>query len=118
MRQLKRFNVGEDCPVFDGLYSFCQTYAGMLLAAGAMRQELLLESKLMTKFQSMSIMNILVQIMPFMLPQVTWKTKILDLYSIVSDLSYLRISQSCNMLPVLNFRKHHKYLKTNRVQRE
>lgn len=28
MRQLKRFNVGEDCPVFDGLYSFCQTYAG------------------------------------------------------------------------------------------
>jgi histone deacetylase 1/2 len=25
---LKRFNVGEDCPVFDGLYSFCQTYAG------------------------------------------------------------------------------------------
>lgn len=28
VRQLKRFNVGEDCPVFDGLYSFCQTYAG------------------------------------------------------------------------------------------
>ncbi|KAL5994407.1 Homeobox protein HD-1 [Asimina triloba] len=28
MKQLKRFNVGEDCPVFDGLYSFCQTYAG------------------------------------------------------------------------------------------
>ncbi|KAL5981432.1 Homeobox protein HD-1 [Asimina triloba] len=28
MRALKRFNVGEDCPVFDGLYSFCQTYAG------------------------------------------------------------------------------------------
>ncbi|XP_015963094.1 histone deacetylase 19 [Arachis duranensis] len=28
LRQLKRFNVGEDCPVFDGLYSFCQTYAG------------------------------------------------------------------------------------------
>ncbi|KAL8132013.1 hypothetical protein AgCh_007773 [Apium graveolens] len=27
-RQLKRFNVGEDCPVFDGLYSYCQTYAG------------------------------------------------------------------------------------------
>jgi histone deacetylase 1/2 len=22
----KRFNIGEDCPVFDGLYSFCQTY--------------------------------------------------------------------------------------------
>ncbi|KAH7442599.1 hypothetical protein KP509_03G095800 [Ceratopteris richardii] len=28
VKQLKRFNVGEDCPVFDGLYSFCQTYAG------------------------------------------------------------------------------------------
>ncbi|KAK1431561.1 hypothetical protein QVD17_08021 [Tagetes erecta] len=28
LRELKRFNVGEDCPVFDGLYSFCQTYAG------------------------------------------------------------------------------------------
>jgi len=28
LRQLKRFNVGEDCPVFDGLYNFCQTYAG------------------------------------------------------------------------------------------
>ncbi|BBN00439.1 histone deacetylase 1/2 [Marchantia polymorpha subsp. ruderalis] len=27
-RALKRFNVGEDCPVFDGLYAFCQTYAG------------------------------------------------------------------------------------------
>eukprot|EP00850_Spirogloea_muscicola_P000515 SM000002S05595 [mRNA] locus=s2:1103890:1114523:+ [translate_table: standard] len=27
-RQLKRFNVGEDCPVFDGLYQFCQTYTG------------------------------------------------------------------------------------------
>ncbi|XP_044507442.1 histone deacetylase 19-like isoform X3 [Mangifera indica] len=28
LRQLKRFNVGEDCPVFDGLYSFCQISAG------------------------------------------------------------------------------------------
>ncbi|KAF6166021.1 hypothetical protein GIB67_012918 [Kingdonia uniflora] len=28
LRQLKRFNVGEDCPVFDGLYNFCQTYVG------------------------------------------------------------------------------------------
>ncbi|KAF9602006.1 hypothetical protein IFM89_024744 [Coptis chinensis] len=28
LRQLKRFNVGEDCPVFDGLYNYCQTYAG------------------------------------------------------------------------------------------
>lgn len=26
MRQLQRFNVGEDCPVFDGMYEFCQLY--------------------------------------------------------------------------------------------
>ncbi|KAH6772388.1 histone deacetylase 1 [Perilla frutescens var. frutescens] len=25
LRQLKRFNVWEDCPIFNGLYSFCQT---------------------------------------------------------------------------------------------
>ena len=24
--QLQRFNVGEDCPVFDGLFEFCQIY--------------------------------------------------------------------------------------------
>jgi histone deacetylase 1/2 len=27
-RQLHRFNVGEDCPVFDGLFEFCQISAG------------------------------------------------------------------------------------------
>lgn len=26
IRQLQRFNVGEDCPVFDGLFDFCQIY--------------------------------------------------------------------------------------------
>ena len=26
VRQLQRFNVGEDCPVFDGLFEFCQIY--------------------------------------------------------------------------------------------
>lgn len=26
VRQLQRFNVGEDCPVFDGLFEFCQLY--------------------------------------------------------------------------------------------
>ena len=36
MRLLKRFNVGEDCPVFDGLYQFCQIYAGASLG-GAVR---------------------------------------------------------------------------------
>ena len=28
VKQLQRFNVGEDCPVFDGLYDFCQLSAG------------------------------------------------------------------------------------------
>jgi len=28
IRQLKRFNVAEDCPVFDGLFNFCQVYTG------------------------------------------------------------------------------------------
>ncbi|KEP60775.1 UNVERIFIED_CONTAM: histone deacetylase HDAC2 [Hammondia hammondi] len=26
--QMARFNVGEDCPVFDGLWDYCQTYSG------------------------------------------------------------------------------------------
>jgi histone deacetylase 1/2 len=26
IKQLQRFNVGEDCPVFDGLFEFCQIY--------------------------------------------------------------------------------------------
>jgi len=30
-KQMQRFNVGEDCPVFDGLYEFCQLSAGMLV---------------------------------------------------------------------------------------
>ena len=32
-RQLKRFNVGEDCPVFDGLFNFCQASAGGSIGA-------------------------------------------------------------------------------------
>ncbi|KAL7161735.1 hypothetical protein ACSBR2_042247 [Camellia fascicularis] len=32
-RHLKRFNVGEDCPVFDGLFSFCQSSAGGSIGA-------------------------------------------------------------------------------------
>jgi len=27
-KQMQRFNVGEDCPVFDGLYAFCQASSG------------------------------------------------------------------------------------------
>lgn len=26
VRQLQRFNIGDDCPVFDGLYEYCQIY--------------------------------------------------------------------------------------------
>lgn len=33
MRQLKRFNVGEDCPVFAGLFQFCQASAGGSMGA-------------------------------------------------------------------------------------
>jgi histone deacetylase 1/2 len=27
-KQMQRFNVGEDCPVFDGLFEFCQISSG------------------------------------------------------------------------------------------
>jgi acetoin utilization deacetylase AcuC-like enzyme len=29
--ELRKFNVGEDCPVFDGLYDYCKIYAGASL---------------------------------------------------------------------------------------
>jgi len=32
-RQMQRFNVGEDCPVFDGLFEFCQISSGGSIAA-------------------------------------------------------------------------------------
>jgi len=32
-RQMQRFNVGEDCPVFDGLFEFCQITSGGSIAA-------------------------------------------------------------------------------------
>jgi len=32
-KQLQRFNVGEDCPVFDGLFQFCQISAGGSIGA-------------------------------------------------------------------------------------
>jgi len=31
-KQMQRFNVGEDCPVFDGLFEFCQLSAGGTVA--------------------------------------------------------------------------------------
>lgn len=34
-RQLARFNVGDDCPIFDGLYRYCQIYTGGSLGAAA-----------------------------------------------------------------------------------
>jgi histone deacetylase 1/2 len=33
LRQLQRFNVGEDCPVFDGLFEFCQISASGSIGA-------------------------------------------------------------------------------------
>ncbi|KAH9552486.1 hypothetical protein CY35_09G069300 [Sphagnum magellanicum] len=36
LRALKLFNVGEDCPVFDGLFSFCQTSAGGSVSGAVM----------------------------------------------------------------------------------
>ncbi|GHP12359.1 histone deacetylase [Pycnococcus provasolii] len=35
-RQLRRFNIGEDCPAFDGLMNFCSVYTGGSVA-GAVR---------------------------------------------------------------------------------
>lgn len=32
-KQMQRFNVGEDCPVFDGVYEFCQISCGGSLGA-------------------------------------------------------------------------------------
>lgn len=32
-RHLKRFNVGEDCPVFDGIFEFCQASSGGSIGA-------------------------------------------------------------------------------------
>jgi histone deacetylase 1/2 len=34
-RQLQRFNVGEDCPVFDGIYEFCQLYTSGSIGGAA-----------------------------------------------------------------------------------
>ena len=28
-----RFNMGDDCPIFSGMYTFCQQYAGASLSA-------------------------------------------------------------------------------------
>ena len=35
LRELQRFNVGEDCPVFDGLYEFCQLSASGSIGGAA-----------------------------------------------------------------------------------
>jgi histone deacetylase 1/2 len=39
-RQLQRFNVGEDCPVFDGIFEFCQLYtSGSIGGAARLNQQ-------------------------------------------------------------------------------
>ena len=35
LRQLQRFNVGEDCPVFDGLFEFCAIYTSGSIGGAA-----------------------------------------------------------------------------------
>mmetsp|Transcript_30602 Transcript_30602/g.74450 ORF Transcript_30602/g.74450 Transcript_30602/m.74450 type:complete len:427 (-) Transcript_30602:255-1535(-) len=35
LSQLERYNLGADCPVFDGLYEYCQTYTGGSIAGAA-----------------------------------------------------------------------------------
>lgn len=35
LKTLKRFNVGEDCPVFDGLFEFCRRYTGASMGGAA-----------------------------------------------------------------------------------
>ena len=32
---LERFNLGADCPIFDGMYEYCQTYTGGSIAGAA-----------------------------------------------------------------------------------
>jgi len=39
VRQLQRFNVGEDCPVFDGLFEFCQLYTSGSIGGAARLNE-------------------------------------------------------------------------------
>lgn len=39
-RQLQRFNVGEDCPVFDGLFEFCQLYTSGSIGYYLLSQQL------------------------------------------------------------------------------
>mmetsp|Transcript_26185 Transcript_26185/g.57347 ORF Transcript_26185/g.57347 Transcript_26185/m.57347 type:complete len:150 (-) Transcript_26185:1711-2160(-) len=38
-RQLQRFNVGEDCPVFDGILEFCQLYTSGSIGGAARLNE-------------------------------------------------------------------------------
>jgi histone deacetylase 1/2 len=38
-RQLLRFNVGDDCPLFDGLYKYCQLYTGGSLGGAVQLNE-------------------------------------------------------------------------------
>lgn len=35
MAHLERFNLGADCPVFDGIYEYCQSYAGGSISGAA-----------------------------------------------------------------------------------
>merc|ERR1719239_225722 len=39
-KQMQRFNVGEDCPVFDGMYEFCQLSTGGSVAGAVKTNKL------------------------------------------------------------------------------
>ena len=39
VRNLQRFNIGEDCPVFDGLYEYCQLYTSGSVGGAARLNE-------------------------------------------------------------------------------
>ena len=43
---LQRFNVGEDCPVFDGLYEFCQLSSGGSVASAVKLNKQVLSHKI------------------------------------------------------------------------
>ena len=35
IHQFEKFGIGDDCPIFDGLYEYCQSYTGGSLAGAA-----------------------------------------------------------------------------------
>jgi histone deacetylase 1/2 len=57
IRQLQRFNVGEDCPVFDGLFEFCQLYTSGSIGGAARLNDNTVDIVNRTKTQIMDILR-------------------------------------------------------------